>query len=148
MVREKHGLTNSLAYHSYKSMVYRCYDERSPSYKNYGARGISVCDRWRSSFKNFYEDMGDRPVGTTLDRIDHEGNYEPSNCRWLNKSLQQHNKRTYKNNKLSAKGVTFTQGKYWARITVDKKVHSLGLYITIEEAVKAREEAELQLIQY
>ncbi len=70
----------------------RCENTKSPSYKNYGARGITICEAW-SDFNNFYADMGDRPEDTTLDRIDVNGNYEPGNCRWVTRSEQEANKR-------------------------------------------------------
>ena len=77
----KHGMTKTRTYKSWQSMKRRCYSENHDAYYRYGARGIKVCDRWLESFENFYEDMGDRPDKCTLDRIDPNGNYEPSNCR-------------------------------------------------------------------
>lgn len=80
-------------YNSWDNMIGRCYRPSQPDYKSYGGRGIIVDPRWRSSFDNFFYDMGPRPEGTTLDRIDVDGNYEPSNCRWTSNKEQQNNKR-------------------------------------------------------
>lgn len=65
----------------------RCYDPRNASYGNYGAKGITVCERWREDFLNFLSDMGERPgLDHSIDRIDASGNYEPGNCRWVTKT--------------------------------------------------------------
>lgn len=88
-----HGMTGLPTFKSWESMKQRCTNPNSPDYSNYGGRGISVCERWRNSFDAFLSDMGDRPKGKTLSRIDNDGNYEPSNCTWATVLEQQRNTR-------------------------------------------------------
>lgn len=87
-----HNKLERSIYNIWKAMKYRCSNAKNKDYKYYGARGIKVCDRWLK-FENFYEDMGERYPGHSLDRIDFNGNYEPSNCRWASATEQNRNKR-------------------------------------------------------
>jgi len=76
-------------------MKQRVLNPNSDDYNNYGERGIVICDRWKGSFENFLADMGPCPTGLELDRIEVNGNYEPSNCRWTNEIIQARNKRSF-----------------------------------------------------
>lgn len=93
----KHGLAGSKLYHIWVAMIQRCTNPKSRNYANYGARGITVCDEWRSSFEAFRKSVGDPPVGYSLDRIDNNLGYRPGNVRWANRQTQGSNKR---NNRL------------------------------------------------
>lgn len=86
-----HGASHTGLYNRYKSMLNRCHNPSNPSYARYGAKGVTVCDRWRESFQSFYEDMGAPPDGYTLDRIDNSKGYSPDNCRWATVKQQSEN---------------------------------------------------------
>lgn len=92
--RRTHGhasFNSTPTYNSWKGMKQRCENAKDPSYYRYGAKGINVCERWHT-FENFLADMGERPEGTTLDRVKTSGNYEPENCRWADMSTQANNR--------------------------------------------------------
>jgi len=122
-----HGMFGTRQYQSWQAMRHRCLNPNDPDYSRYAGRGITICARW-DTFENFFADMGPRPPGLTLDRIDNDGNYAPRNCRWATRTQQQNNRRT--NRYLTYQGVTRTLTQ-WARglglhpNTLDKRL-SLG----------------------
>ncbi len=106
-----HGMSNMPVYTSYNAMIKRCNNTSDSEFDNYGGRGIKVCEEW-GTFEGFYSSMGDRPHGTTLDRIDVNGDYTPSNCRWATALTQGNNRRN--NHLVTANGKTQTIAE-WAR---------------------------------
>jgi len=137
MRRRKHKKQPSV-WGSWQGLYQRCYNPNNPHYKDYGARGIRVCDRWLDRTKvivgtrkspqgfnmlvyrsqgylNFLVDMGERPKGKTLDRKDNDGNYEPSNCRWATRSQQNLNRRPFKRKTAITCKVEGCEGLYCAK---------------------------------
>ena len=125
-------------------MIDRCTNSNNKYYEHYGGRGIKVCERWKD-YNNFYADMGDRPSPKhTLERIDVNGDYEPSNCKWATIDEQAINKRVYKNSNSGVRGVSWSNDKnrWIATISVNKKTIYLGSFVNKDDAIKARKEAE------
>lgn len=140
-----HGMWKTPEYKTWVNIKTRCYDKNTPYYKNYGGRGIKVCDRWINSFENFYTDMGKRPSSKhSIERVNNNGNYDPSNCVWGTDTEQQHNIRKQKNNTSGANGITWLEriSRYLVRIGVDGKELHIGCFVDFNDAVSARKEAE------
>jgi hypothetical protein len=88
----KHGMKYSSEYHIWNGIKNRCLNSKSKDYSRYGAKGITMCKEWANSFEQFYKDMGNRPEGLSIERIDNKKGYSPENCKWADRSTQQRNK--------------------------------------------------------
>jgi hypothetical protein len=143
----KHGMHKTSEYHAWNRMKQRCLNPQEPHYHNYGGRGITLCKRWEESFDNFIADVGRKPTPRhSIDRIDNNGNYEPSNVKWSTQTQQCRNKRISKYNKTGCSGVWFNKriGKFESSINVFQKKLILGYFASLEDAVAARKAAELK----
>lgn len=142
----KHGLSKKASYKIWIRIKSRCFNNKNKDYKHYGARGIKVCDAWKDSFEQFYNDMGERPKGMEIDRIDNNGDYEPTNCRWTSRSINVFNQRKRVTNTSGKTGVVWSKQKnQWeAKICVNQKVIRLGFFESFDSAVEKRKQAEMQ----
>lgn len=136
-----HGLANSQFYVTWKNMMSRCTNPKDRGYKNYGGRGITVCEEWLN-ITNFITWCESTYIeGMWLDRIDNDGNYSPDNVRWTDASTQALNKRMQKSNTSGFVGASWHKGnnKWVAQIRVNKIVIHLGYFNSVQEAVEARD---------
>ena len=133
----------------YRGMKQRCYYQKHKAYKRYGGRGITVCDEWKNSSKAFFEwaMAYGYEEHLTLDRIDNNGNYEPSNCRWITQREQCYNRRTKSNT--GVVGVCYNKGckLYEAYIRINGTLRHLGSSKDLQEAIAMRKQAEAELIK-
>jgi len=116
-----HGMYGTKTYCSWASMKQRCLNKKCNEYKDYGGRGITICREWMK-FENFYEDMGERLEGKTLDRIDNNGNYEPNNCKWSTPKEQNNNNRH--NRYMSFRGEIKTMKQWSTQVNISYKIIS------------------------
>lgn len=143
-----HHLSETPEYYTWASMKSRCNNPNDTGYKDYGGRGIKVCKRWTDSFLSFHEDMGKRPTRSySIERLDVNGDYEPSNCKWASKQEQARNTRVREWNTSGFRGVSWSkERKKWvAQIGVNGTTVGLGRYDSKAEAIDARLKAEKDL---
>mgnify|MGYP003408147037 FL=1 len=136
-----HGLSHNQFYKTWSNMMGRCYNLKNKHYQSYGGRGISVCTDWQE-LANFVSWAESTYIGgMTMDRINNDGNYEPTNIRWADKTTQQLNQRIQKNNTSGFVGINWYKitNKWVAKIKVNKVDINLGYFNSIEEAVLARD---------
>jgi len=139
--------SQSPIFRTWANMRQRCYNPNSPQYPNYGGRGISICERW-NDFNTFVQDMGPRPDGHSIDRIDVDGNYEPSNCRWATNSEQLSNRRPivyYKRTQTRPmRYITHNRQGYRLCMTLKSKHTYDKKSLTFEEAISLRSDLEFE----
>ena len=136
-----HGLIGTKLYTIWANIKDRVSNLKTFHYINYGGRGITICEEWKNDFMSFYNWAMENGYSDELsiDRIDNDGNYEPNNCRWTTRTIQNRNQRIQKNNTSGYKGVSYNKGnnKYIVRININKKNIYLGTFTTAEEGVIA-----------
>jgi len=124
----KHGEKRTQLYYVWSTAKGRCSNPKDPNYARYGGRGIRMCKAWRDSFLQFKKDMGPRPPGLSLDRIDNDGPYSKKNCRWITHLEQMRNQR--KTKRFSHEGYNLTLGEWAERVGIAESC----LYYRVNEA--------------
>lgn len=123
-----HGLTRSPTYRSWQAAKERCYNPSNVKYAKYGGAGVTMCSQWRDSFDAFLADMGVKPRGTTIDRIENDKGYEPGNCRWATAQTQAENRRgvghNWKGKRMTIKAIAKAEGV--PRTSLNKTLLRLG----------------------
>ena len=144
----KHGLRYCPLYSVWNDMIHRCYNPKCKNYLYYGKRGIAVCDEWRISLENFikWAEANGYKENLEIDRINNDGDYEPTNCRWIMRKQNNWNRGKYSTNKSGYKGVSLHKktGKWQVKITKNGQSYFLGLFDDVIDAAhvydkKARE---------
>lgn len=143
--RVKHGMYGTPTYKTWNMMKQRCLNPENDNYHKYGGAGVTVCDKWLT-FLGFYDDMGVRPKGRTLNRVGSSKDYSKETCEWATLGVQSFDQVIDKRNKLGIKEVRFRKdrSKWEARITVDKVKHLLYYGDNFFEACCQRKSAELK----
>ena len=136
-----HGMSKtSPLYATWVTMKSRCLDPKSKGYKFYGERGITICDRWKNSFSAFVEDMGNRPGGYSIERMNNDGPYSPDNCRWATRFEQANNK--CNNRKITFRGTTKTVSEWSDKTGIKRNTLYTRLYVrgwSIEKSLTGEE---------
>lgn len=149
-ISSTHGLSKTRAYAAWSKMLNRCYNASEKDKLYYEDRGVIVCDRWRNSVENFYEDMGECPTGFELERIDYDLGYSPENCTWADEQTQAENRGMFSNNTSGKTGVVWSKehGKWRVYLYRNKSRHEGGLFSKIEDAIAKRKQLELEVVGY
>ncbi len=149
-IQNRHNLSATVEHMCWRHMQTRCYNKNSSKYEQYGDRGIKVCDRWlgKSGFINFLTDMGKKPSPKhSIDRIDVNGDYEPTNCRWATSTVQSINKQARSNT--GHRGVSYIARDrvFVAQIQTNGVNHVLGRFSKLQDAVERRLQAKDDVVR-